>query len=161
MLFVSLHQWPLYPGTGAAGETGEGEGLGYTLNLPLPAHATGDVYLRAFDEVIVPVVERFEPTWLLISAGFDAHRDDPITDLGLSSGDFAVLTARAMRLVPPGRRLAMLEGGYDLAALRASSAGVLAAFAEVDHRPESVTSGGPGVDVVEKARARWVFGDLN
>jgi acetoin utilization deacetylase AcuC-like enzyme len=161
VLFVSLHQWPLYPGTGAAGETGEGEGLGYTLNLPLPAHATGDVYLRAFDEVIVPVVERFEPTWLLISAGFDAHRDDPITDLGLSSGDFAVLTARAMRLVPPGRRLAMLEGGYDLAALRASSAGVLAAFAEVDHRPESVTNGGPGVDVVEKARARWVFGDLN
>jgi len=134
--------------------------LGFTLNLPLPPAATGDVYLRAFDEVIVPVVERFDPTWLLISAGFDAHRDDPIADLGLSAGDFAVLTERAMRLVPAGRRVAMLEGGYDLGALRACSAGVLAAFAGVAHLPETVTNGGPGSGVVEKARARWVFGDL-
>jgi acetoin utilization deacetylase AcuC-like enzyme len=161
VLFVSLHQWPLYPGTGASDETGEAEGTGYTLNLPLPPGATGDVYLRALDEVIVPVVERFAPTWLLLSAGFDAHRADPLTDLGLSAGDFAALTSRAMQLVPAGRTVAMLEGGYDLDALRRCSAAVLAAFAGIEHVPEPVTNGGPGVDVIETARARWVFGDLN
>ncbi len=159
VLFVSMHQWPLYPGTGAADETGEGAGEGYTLNLPMPPGTTGDVYLRAFDEVIAPVAERFDPHWLLISAGFDAHRADPLTELGLSSGDFAMLTARAARLVPSGRCLAMLEGGYDLEALRASSAGVLAALAGIDHRDETPTSGGPGTYVVERARAQWVYGD--
>ena len=97
VLFVSLHQWPLYPGTGRATETGTGAGVGTTMNVPLPPGATGDVYLRAFDEVIAPVVERFAPTWLLISAGFDAHRDDPLTELGLTAGDYPLLTARALR----------------------------------------------------------------
>ncbi len=96
VLFVSTHQWPLYPGTGWRTETGSGAGAGTTVNIPLPAYATGDVYLKAFDEVIAPAAERFAPTWLLISAGFDAHRDDPITELGLTAGDFAALTARAM-----------------------------------------------------------------
>ena len=117
VLFVSLHQWPLYPGTGRATETGTGAGVGTTMNVPLPPGATGDVYLQAFDEVIAPVVERFAPTWLLISAGFDAHRDDPLTELGLTAGDYPLLTARALQLVPPGRCVAMLEGGYDLDAL--------------------------------------------
>ncbi|CAN5690177.1 histone deacetylase [soil metagenome] len=160
VLFVSAHQWPLYPGTGAADETGEGAGEGYTLNLPMPPGTTGDVYVRAFDEVILPVAERFDPTWLIISAGFDAHRADPLTDLGLSSGDFAMLTARAAQLVPSGRCLAVLEGGYDLEALRSSSAAVLAALAGIDHRQEAPTCGGPGADVVERARAQRVYGDL-
>ncbi|CAN5848185.1 histone deacetylase [soil metagenome] len=160
VLFVSIHQWPLYPGTGAAGETGEGDGEGYTLNLPMPPCTSGDVYVRAFEEVITPVAERFQPTWLIISAGFDAHRADPLTDLGLSSGDFATLTARAARLVPPGRCLAVLEGGYDLEALRMSSAAVLAALAGIDHRDEAPTSGGPGIDAVERARGQWLYGDL-
>ncbi len=155
VLFVSLHQWPLYPGTGRVTETGNGAGVGSTMNIPMPPEATGDVYLRAFDEVIAPVVERFAPTWLLISAGFDGHRDDPLTELGLTSGDFPLLTARALRLVPPGRCVAMLEGGYDLDALSACASGVLAALAGVETAVERPSSGGPGDDAVDAAAAVW------
>ena len=152
VLYVSLHEWPLYPGTGALDEVGEGAGRGATVNLPLPAGATGDVYLAAFDEVIAPAAERFAPTWLVLSAGFDAHRADPLTGLDLSSGDFGLLTARLLELVPPGRRLAFLEGGYDLRALRESSAACLAAMAGCVHEPERPTSGGPGREVVAAVR---------
>jgi acetoin utilization deacetylase AcuC-like enzyme len=155
VLFVSLHQWPLYPGTGRATETGTGAGAGTTMNIPLPPGATGDVYLRAFDEVVAPVVERFAPTWLLISAGFDAHRADPLTDLGLTAGDFAMLTARARPFVPAGRCIAMLEGGYDLEALAASATATLGALAGVNVVPESPSSGGPGREAVAAAGELW------
>jgi acetoin utilization deacetylase AcuC-like enzyme len=155
VLFVSMHQWPLYPGTGRLAETGTGAGDGTTLNLPVPPGTTGDVYLRAFDEVIAPVVERFAPTWLLISAGFDGHRDDPIAELGLTSGDFTMLTRRALEHVPPGRRLAMLEGGYDLDALQACAAGVIGALAGLDIEPEKPSAGGPGGAAIDAALARW------
>ena len=88
VMFVSLHQWPLYPGTGWYDETGVGEGVGYTMNIPLPPQTTGDVYLAAFDQLILPISEKFAPTWLIVSAGYDAHRNDPITQMGLSSGDY-------------------------------------------------------------------------
>ena len=156
VLFVSTHQWPLYPGTGRRSETGSGAGVGTTLNVPLPAYTTGDVYLQAFDEVIAPVVEQFRPTWLLISAGFDAHRDDPITELGLTAGDFAALTARAVQFVPVGRVLAMLEGGYDLEALTASTQAVLGVLAGTPVATEASSNGGPGADAVEGARQLWL-----
>jgi acetoin utilization deacetylase AcuC-like enzyme len=157
VLFVSTHQWPLYPGTGRRTETGVGAGTGTTINVPLPPDTTGDVYLRALDEVIAPVVDRFAPTWLLISAGFDAHRDDPLTDLGLSAGDFAALTSRAIEHVPAGRTVAMLEGGYDLEALTASTAAVLGVLAGLapSAGTESVTSGGPGAEAVIAVRDQW------
>ncbi len=161
VLYVSLHQWPFYPGTGALDETGAGAGAGLTCNLPLPAGATGDVYLRAFDEVVAPLVERFGPTWVLVSAGFDAHRDDPLTELGLSAGDFADVTARVVALAPrPGRVIAFLEGGYDLDALRVSVAASLPALAGLERsehggRSEPATSGGPGRSVVEAAIEHW------
>lgn len=155
VLFVSLHQWPLYPGTGRVTEVGANAGRGTTMNIPLPPGATGDVYLGAFDEVIAPVVERFAPTWLLVSAGFDAHRDDPLTDLGLTAGDFALLTARALELVPPARCVAMLEGGYDLDALSTCAAAVLGTLAGVAGRSESPSSGGPGASAVADARTLW------
>lgn len=162
VLFVSTHQWPLYPGTGRRSEIGAGDGIGATINIPLPAAATGDVYLRAFDSVVAPAVERFAPTWLLISAGFDAHREDPLTELGLTAGDFAALTRRATALVPKGRVLAMLEGGYDLRALRDSSLAVLGALTDADRDVEAVigpdeapSSGGPGADAVEATVAQW------
>ena len=131
VLFVSLHQWPLYPGTGRLTEQGAGAGIGTTMNLPMPAGTTGDVYLRAFDEVIAPVVERFAPTWLLVSAGFDAHRDDPLAELGLTAGDYSLLTQRAAQFVGRGRTVAMLEGGYDLDALSSCAAAVLSTLAGV------------------------------
>ena len=87
--YVSTHQDRLYPGTGAVDEIGGPDARGRTVNIPLPAGATGDVFARALEEVVAPVASRFAPTWLLVSAGFDAHRDDPLADLGLSSGDFA------------------------------------------------------------------------
>lgn len=139
VLFVSLHQWPLYPGTGWYDEIGTGAGVGRTMNVPLPPGTTGDVYLEAIDRLIAPLCRDFDPTWLLVSAGFDGHRDDPITDLGLSSGDFADITRRLLEFAPPGRRLVMLEGGYDLDALRMSTAACLGALASRDVRPESST----------------------
>jgi acetoin utilization deacetylase AcuC-like enzyme len=151
VLYVSMHQWPLFPGTGRLEETGEGEGDGSTLNLPFPPATTGDVYLAAFDEVVDPVAAAFEPAWVMVSAGFDAHRACPITDLGLSAGDYADLARRSAALAPRGRRVAFLEGGYDLEAISASAGACLAALAGVDHRPEAPTAGGPGREVVEAA----------
>lgn len=159
VLYVSLHEWPLYPGSGRADETGGGAGAGASLNVPLPAGATGDVYLAAADTVIAPVVERFGPTWVLISAGYDAHRADPLTGLALAAGDFADLAGRALAFAPhPGRCVAFLEGGYDPGALRDGVAATLGALAGVEIRPEGSTSGGPGAAAVEAARLIWAGG---
>ena len=156
VLFVSLHQWPLYPGTGRHTEVGEGSARGMTVNIPLPPGATGDVYLYAFDELVAPIADRFRPTWVIISAGFDAHRNDPITELSLAAGDYAPLTARVLSLVPAGRRLVMLEGGYDLEALTLSSATVLRELADEAGVPwEKATAGGPGGGAVRRAYDFW------
>ena len=149
--YLSFHQYPLYPGTGGLREVGMGAGRGTTVNLPLPAGATGDAFRAGFDEVVAPFAAEFEPTWLLVSAGFDAHRADPITDLGLSAGDYADLTADLLALVPAGRRLVFLEGGYDLEALTSSSEACLAAMAGERLHPEPPTSGGPGRESVAAA----------
>jgi acetoin utilization deacetylase AcuC-like enzyme len=155
VLYISMHQWPLYPGTGSLRETGDGAGDGTTINIPLPPGATGDVYLRALDEIVMPALETFGPDWLIISAGFDAHRDDPITDLGLSSGDFALMTSRLIAAVPPGRRLVVLEGGYDLEALKLCTTAVLGALEDLDLAAESATSGGPGAQAVDAVTHFW------
>ncbi|MCP4844627.1 MAG: histone deacetylase [Actinomycetia bacterium] len=151
VLFVSCHQWPLYPGTGAPDEVGEGAGTGTTVNLALPPEAAGDTYRHALDAVVVPIVERFAPDWLLVSAGFDAHRADPLTRLGLTSGDFADLTDRLVGLARTGRSILFLEGGYDLDALSASAGAAVAAAVGVDYRPEAASSEGPGREAVESA----------
>jgi acetoin utilization deacetylase AcuC-like enzyme len=161
VLFVSYHQWPLYPGSGDIDETGSGAGVGTTLNIPLPAGATGDVYLQAFDQIVAPVAERFAPTWVIVSAGFDAHRDDPLTDMGLAAGDYGPLTGRVLALVPAGRRLVMLEGGYDLDALANCSAEVMRQLAGMSASGreagdvEGATSAGPGTDAVNAVARHW------
>jgi acetoin utilization deacetylase AcuC-like enzyme len=146
--YVSFHQHPLYPGTGSVLETGDGEAAGTTVNVPMPPGATGDVYRRAVDDLVAPLAASFHPTWLIISAGFDAHRRDPLTQLGLSAGDYADLTAQLAALVPAGRRLAFLEGGYDLQALRDSAGAALTALAGDPQHLEPPTAGGPGEDMV-------------
>lgn len=151
VLFVSFHQWPCYPGTGRLDETGEGPGVGTTINVPLPPGATGDVYLSAWDRVAAPRIDRFAPTWLLVSAGFDAHRDDPLTSMGLTAGDYGALTARVLSVAPAGRRIVFLEGGYDLEALSESSAAVFSTISGASYETERETSGGPGADAVERA----------
>jgi len=161
VLFVSLHQWPLYPGTGRHTEVGEGAARGMTVNIPLPPGATGDVYLTAFDQLVAPIADRFAPTWIIVSAGFDAHRNDPITELALAAGDYGPLTQRVLSLVSAGHRLVMLEGGYDLEALTLSSATVLREMAGESGAPiEASTSGGPGVGAVRRALDFWAHEGL-
>jgi len=121
ILYASLHQWPFYPGTGGPDEQGE-----TLVNVPLPAGAGDDAYLRAFARVERAVGE-FGPELLLVSAGFDAHADDPLAQLELTTGAFAELARRASRLAP--RVAAVLEGGYNLSTLPDLVAAALEGFA--------------------------------
>lgn len=163
VLYVSMHEFPLFPHTGRLEETGGPDAIGTTCNIPVPAGATGDVFLAALDEVVEPLVEMFAPDWTVISAGFDAHRRDPLTGLSLSSGDFGALSSRVAAWTPR-RIVAFLEGGYDEEALVGSvaattaglvSGGVSPRRSDADRgSPESEppTAGGPGREVVEAAR---------
>jgi acetoin utilization deacetylase AcuC-like enzyme len=147
VLYVSTHQWPCYPGSGRASEVGGPSATGTTVNVPLPPGATGDVMRCAFDQLVTPVVTAFAPSWVLISAGFDAHRDDPLADLALSAGDFAALATVVAGYAPaPGRTVLFLEGGYELAALRSSVSATLGALVGSSMATEAPTSGGPGMD---------------
>ena len=110
VLFISLHEWPFYPGTG-----GPGSGDATTVNVPLPAGSDDDDYLRIFDRVVEPAVRDFAPGLLLVSAGFDAHVDDPLADMHVTAAGFREMAARCARLAP--RVGAVLEGGYNLATL--------------------------------------------
>jgi len=125
VLYVSLHQFPHYPGTGTPSERGDGDGEGTTLNLPLAAGTTEELFLATFRAMALPAVQAFDPGLLLVSAGFDAHQDDPLCSLGLSADAFGVMTAE-LAGVGAGQ-IYVLEGGYDLAALEQSTAAVLAA----------------------------------
>lgn len=160
VLFVSFHQYPWYPYTGAPEEIGTGEGTHATVNVAVPAGTTGHVYRSGVEEVVAPVLAEFRPTWLLLSLGFDAHRADPLTDLGLTSADYADVVRDLLSFAPPGRRLVFLEGGYDLQALSDSAAAVAAVLVNESHRPEEATTGGPGSDAVETARRIHVDGRL-
>lgn len=123
VLFVSSHQYPYYPGTGAAGDIGSGAGAGFTINLPLSAGATDADYEHAYTTIALPVLRQFRPELILISAGFDAHMNDPLAGMRLSSAYFAHLTAAIAAVAEQcceGRIVAITEGGYDLAALAES-----------------------------------------
>jgi acetoin utilization deacetylase AcuC-like enzyme len=156
VLYVSTHESPLYPGTGRADEMGGPNAHGTNLNLPFPAGTRGDVYRRAFDEVVAPVVERFAPDWLFVSAGFDAHRRDPLAGLELSAGDYADLATRLQQLVAPRRTVVVLEGGYDAEALALSTGATLAALVGEAYRPEDASTGDVGRATVTAARQRWL-----
>jgi acetoin utilization deacetylase AcuC-like enzyme len=159
VVYVSFHQSPLYPGTGSVLETGEGVAAGTTVNVPLPPGATGDIYRQAINDLVVPLALERPPDWLLISAGFDAHRDDPLTEMGLSAGDYGDITLDLLELVPAGRRILFLEGGYDLNALQACTTTTLAALVGERAHPERPTGGGPGgeiIPLVEVAHRRAV-----
>jgi acetoin utilization deacetylase AcuC-like enzyme len=120
VMYVSMHQFPYYPGTGAADETGEGDGAGTTVNLPLEAGATDEDYRVVFGEVVLPVVRQFKPDLVLVSAGFDAHERDPLGGMRLTTEAFAAMTAELRALAEEccGGCLAIVtEGGYDLQAL--------------------------------------------
>jgi len=146
--YVSFHQYPLYPGTGAVDELGGEGALGTTINFPLPAGTTGDVYRAGIESVLAPFVADWQPDWLLLSVGFDAHRRDPITGLGLTAGDYADVTSDLLAFAPPGRRILFLEGGYDLQALADCAAATVGALLDQPVRPEAPTANGPGHAIV-------------
>jgi len=125
VLYVSLHQYPFYPGSGAASERGSGAGEDATVNLPLAAGCSEEQYLSVFREHALDALRRFGPELLIVSAGFDAHRDDPLCSLGLSSAAFGVMAGELRDLC--GGLALVLEGGYDLAALETGVASVLEA----------------------------------
>jgi acetoin utilization deacetylase AcuC-like enzyme len=119
VLFVSIHQWPLYPGTGTAGETGAGPGAGYTVNLPVPPGSGDAAFGSLVEHVAVPLARAYAPGLILISAGFDAHADDPLAGCEVTDAGYATMGASIRALadgldVPVG---VVLEGGYDLGAL--------------------------------------------
>lgn len=121
VLFISSHQYPFWPGSGAQTERGAGEGEGATLNLPLPAGARDGVVLEAWEHTALPLIESFKPEALLISAGYDAHERDPLGGLRMTTDGFRRLSemlADAGRRFCGGRVAAVTEGGYDLGALR-------------------------------------------
>jgi acetoin utilization deacetylase AcuC-like enzyme len=144
VLYVSTHQYPHYPGTGALDEVGAGEGLGYTVNLPFPQGYGDEEYIEAFDKVIEPVGRQFDPDFVLISAGFDCHRIDPLSQTVVTANGFAAMTRSLLRVArdhAEGRCAAVLEGGYNLDALVESAACVLDEMGG-EHIDTAVAGGG-------------------
>jgi acetoin utilization deacetylase AcuC-like enzyme len=139
VLYASLHQSPLYPGTGSLGENGSGAGTGYTINLPVPPGTGGQEWLSLVQHVVLPIARDFEPGLVLVSAGFDAHRDDPLANCLLTEESFGALSASVRSLsrdlgAPLGF---VLEGGYDLEALAGSVVATLEAAVAAEQPPEA------------------------
>jgi acetoin utilization deacetylase AcuC-like enzyme len=159
VLFCSIHQSPLYPGTGPAADVGEGAGIGYTVNMPVPSGSGDDVFCSLIEHVVVPLGREYKPRIVLISAGYDAHRSDPLGSCACTAGGYAAMVASIRRLadaldVPCGL---VLEGGYDLDGLATS----LVASLEVLGAGEA-PAGDPGLAVdplaaaaTERLVARW------
>ena len=131
VLYASIHQMPLYPGTGAAGDQGEGEGLGYTINLPVPPGSGDGRFCSLVEHVVAPVARAYRPQLVLVSAGYDAHAEDPLADCAVSDAGYSVMSGSVRRLsaeleAPLG---VVLEGGYALDALARSVAATVEVLA--------------------------------
>jgi acetoin utilization deacetylase AcuC-like enzyme len=126
VLFASIHQYPFYPGTGPLSDAGAGDGEGFSINLPVPARAGEDVFCGLVEHVVLPAARSFDPDLVLVSAGYDAHRDDPVGGCGLESSSFGELTRQALTLGKPVG--CVREGGDDLDGLAASVAATMEAL---------------------------------
>ncbi|MGB8957811.1 MAG: histone deacetylase, partial [Candidatus Aminicenantales bacterium] len=144
VMYFSTHQSPLYPGTGSARFLGHGEGYGFNLNVPLLAGKTDADYLHIFERILAPVAAQFQPEFIIVSAGFDIAAGDPLGGMAVTAGGFGRLTRSLLRLAErtaAGRLALVLEGGYDLPALRGGVREVLSALAgKLQPRPD----GSPG-----------------
>ena len=158
VLYISIHQYGIFPGTGPAEDVGEGAGLGYTVNVPFPARAGDASYDLAFEDLVGPIVRGYRPEAILVSLGADAHYKDPLTSLGLSSPGYISLAEKTLELaksVAGGRVAFVLEGGYHLPALAEVIAGTYASFrGEQIHLQfrDIVDSNARGREVVRRAR---------
>jgi acetoin utilization deacetylase AcuC-like enzyme len=137
VLYVSLHQDPMeFPGTGFVDEVGEGKGLGYTVNVPFPFRINDQIYLKAFDQIVVPIIQQYEPQFILVSTGFDNHYTDPVANLSLSTLGYGKIFGKILELASKfcaGRLVAILEGGYSLRFLGRMAVSVIARMAEVQY----------------------------
>jgi len=155
VLYASIHQWPLYPGTGPAGYTGEGAGLGYTVNLPVPPDSGSEEFLSLVQPVVAPIAHAFEPGLVAISAGYDAHRDDPLAECRVDTeayGDMAA-TMRDVTAEVGAPVLVCLEGGYDPESLAASVLATVEALG-TESEPRRA-SPDPARPYAERHRDRW------
>jgi acetoin utilization deacetylase AcuC-like enzyme len=156
VLYMSLHQYPFYPGTGLFEEVGVGAGAGYTVNLPLPASFGDDEYLRAFDGLLMPIARQFKPEFILISSGFDCHFRDPLGGMRVTERGFLAMARRMKRLAAEcctGRLVAALEGGYDLRALADSGREVIEELGRADDEPITPAADGiRAIPIIERAQ---------
>ena len=148
VLYLSVHQSPLYPGTGAAAEVGEGDGHGTTGNVPLSPGAGDAAYAEVFSQIVEPALEAFAPQLVLVSAGFDAHERDPLAAMRVTDAGFAAMArglARVARRSAGGRLAFLLEGGYDLGAIEGALAATIRAALglEHDHDAAALREAGP------------------
>jgi acetoin utilization deacetylase AcuC-like enzyme len=155
VLYASIHQSPLYPGTGAPDEVGVGEGEGFTINLPVPPGATGELHLALVQHVVAPLARSFRPELIAVSAGYDAHRLDPLANCELEDEDFAALaaTTRELGAELDAPILLCLEGGYDLGALARSVVATIRALG--DDRPAPRADAAPAGPARERLRRHW------
>ena len=161
ILYVSLHQFPFYPGTGGLVDMTTDPAAATTLDLPLPAGTAGDLYRDAFPGLVIPVVAGFRPDWMLVSAGYDAHDRDPLAELRLLASDYAFMAAALASVTPVERTIIFMEGGYDLDAISQSVSATLSGAAGIavpdeEHRFRSPQVAFRVLDaVVEEARKAW------
>jgi acetoin utilization deacetylase AcuC-like enzyme len=149
VLFISTHQFPYYPGTGAVTEVGVNAGEGFTLNIPLPAGCGDAEYMRVFYDLVIPAGKKFAPEWILVSAGFDPHRRDPLGGMEVTEAGFTGMARLLLELADQyagGKIAFLLEGGYDLAALRKSVAAVLEAMQQGSGLIETAKPGGGRIE---------------
>lgn len=159
VLYVSLHEFPAYPGSGWVDEIGLGPAAGTAINFPMPTGTGGDVYRAAFDRVVAPILSVFKPDWLLVSAGYDAHHADPLAGLSLFESDYAAMGAALRGVVGDGRTILFLEGGYNLTAIQGSVTATLRGLAgipvpEEGQRPASGSRSWRTLDFVVEAQQR-------
>ncbi len=152
ILYVSLHQADFYPHEGVAGDIHRGKAPGTVVNVPLPAGTRSWVYRRAFESVVLPVVSRFAPDWILVSAGYDADARDPLADLFLAEGDYGWMASRLAKIHPMQRIVVTLEGGYDLAALREGARDTVLGLSGVEFGEAPEHLGLMGMTAVNVAR---------
>lgn len=146
VLYLSMHHAPYYPGTGRVEEVGGGLGTGRSVNIPVPRGTGGETYQDAFSRVVLPVLAQFEPDWLLVSAGYDGHIEDPLGGLGLLPLDYELMAASLGQVMDRTNTVFLLEGGYNLDAITASVAATLNGFAFGTSTIERPNAPDPWVD---------------
>jgi acetoin utilization deacetylase AcuC-like enzyme len=161
VLYASTHRYPFYPGTGAADEVGDADGRGFTVNVPLPGGCADAEYIDAFRRIIEPIAALYEPEFVLISAGFDPHLHDPLGGMGVTEAGFAAMARSLIGVAEAtagGRCVAVLEGGYDLEALREGSSRVLDELRGEGTTPIADDAGsraGPLLDAVRRLQSEY------